>query len=97
VLRHVIDPARVNMKHLAVQEQQRTERLIRCRRADLSVDRQVGQIPADLVAAHPCQFPCRQPHQIYAVTARLIFSPLSPNESLTSDTVTRCTLMLDRE
>jgi hypothetical protein len=51
-VRHVIDRSGIKTKHVPIQEQERAERLVLCRRADLLNHREVREIPTDLVAAH---------------------------------------------
>ena len=78
------------MKHLAVQKQQRTERLILCRRADFSVDRQVGQIPPDFVTAHLRRVPLPVKHDEPADPRDVgFFSPATvvPNPHRRADSV----------
>jgi hypothetical protein len=54
---HVIDGSRIKTKNLPIQEQQRAERLVLRRRADLPFHGEVGEIPTDLVTTHLRRMP----------------------------------------
>jgi glycerol-3-phosphate dehydrogenase len=49
---HALEPGELYRQHLAIKEQQRRQRLILRRGADLAVDREMAQKILDLVCAH---------------------------------------------
>jgi hypothetical protein len=56
-MRHVLDSSGLKAKDLTIEKQQRAERLVLCRRADLRFNRKVREVPIYLVTAHLRRMP----------------------------------------